>query len=122
MDSAFDRNQEATCYVGDLDGQVDEALLWELCVQVSTDCVSFAVPWKRTALSCTSHYATKLHRITRRSDPTIKRTAAFIHRARCAVLKAVRQTLRVHECDDFVRLRAIFAVCIEYERSIRQAT
>eukprot|EP00310_Coccolithus_braarudii_P015171 CAMPEP_0183356176 /NCGR_PEP_ID=MMETSP0164_2-20130417/43429_1 /TAXON_ID=221442 /ORGANISM="Coccolithus pelagicus ssp braarudi, Strain PLY182g" /LENGTH=238 /DNA_ID=CAMNT_0025529503 /DNA_START=156 /DNA_END=869 /DNA_ORIENTATION=+ len=33
MDAAFDRNQEATCYVGDLDGQVDEALLWELCVQ-----------------------------------------------------------------------------------------
>ena len=29
----FDRNQEATCYVGDLDGQVDEAILWELCVQ-----------------------------------------------------------------------------------------
>ena len=29
----FDRNQEATCYVGDLDSQVDEALLWELCVQ-----------------------------------------------------------------------------------------
>eukprot|EP00967_Tisochrysis_lutea_P135956 scaffold241934_cov24-Tisochrysis_lutea.AAC.1 len=34
MDGVFDRNQEATCYVGDLDSQVDEALLWELCVQV----------------------------------------------------------------------------------------
>ena len=29
----FDRNQEATCFVGDLDSQVDESLLWELCVQ-----------------------------------------------------------------------------------------
>ena len=28
-----DRNQEATCYVGDLDQQVSESLLWELCVQ-----------------------------------------------------------------------------------------
>ena len=34
MEGGFDRNQEATCYVGDLDGQVDEAVLWELCVQV----------------------------------------------------------------------------------------
>ena len=31
--AGFDRNQEATCYVGDLDGQVDEALLWEMMVQ-----------------------------------------------------------------------------------------
>ena len=30
---ADDRNQEATCYVGDLDAQVSETLLWELCVQ-----------------------------------------------------------------------------------------
>ena len=28
-----DRNQEATCYVGDLDPQVNESLLWELMVQ-----------------------------------------------------------------------------------------
>ena len=28
-----DRNQEATCYIGDLDPQVSESLLWELCVQ-----------------------------------------------------------------------------------------
>ena len=28
-----ERNQEATCYVGDLDSQVSEALLWELCLQ-----------------------------------------------------------------------------------------
>ena len=28
-----DRNQEATCYVGDLDAGVTESLLWELCVQ-----------------------------------------------------------------------------------------
>ena len=33
-----DRNQEATCYVGDLDSQVTEALLWELCVQVGAAC------------------------------------------------------------------------------------
>ena len=32
-DHSFDRNQEATCYIGDLDTQVTEALLWELCVQ-----------------------------------------------------------------------------------------
>ena len=31
---ADDRNQEATCYVGDLDQQISESLLWELCVQV----------------------------------------------------------------------------------------
>ena len=29
-----ERNQEATCYIGDLDTQMTEALLWELCVQV----------------------------------------------------------------------------------------
>jgi len=28
-----ERNQEATCYVGDLDAQVDESLLWELMLQ-----------------------------------------------------------------------------------------
>jgi splicing factor 3B subunit 4 len=28
-----ERNQEATCYVGDLDTKVSEALLWELCLQ-----------------------------------------------------------------------------------------
>ncbi|KAL3923054.1 MAG: hypothetical protein SGPRY_004344 [Prymnesium sp.] len=28
-----DRNQEATCYVGDLDQQCGESLLWELMVQ-----------------------------------------------------------------------------------------
>merc|ERR1712195_326376 len=28
-----ERNQEATCYVGDLDAQVDETLLWELMLQ-----------------------------------------------------------------------------------------
>jgi hypothetical protein len=27
------RNQEATCYVGDLDVKVDESLLWELMLQ-----------------------------------------------------------------------------------------
>lgn len=28
-----DRNQEATCYCGDLDPQVTESLLWECCLQ-----------------------------------------------------------------------------------------
>lgn len=28
-----DRNQEATIYVGNVDPQVTEELLWELCVQ-----------------------------------------------------------------------------------------
>jgi splicing factor 3B subunit 4 len=30
---AQDRNQEATCYVGNLDEQVTEELLWELFTQ-----------------------------------------------------------------------------------------
>ena len=34
MSMDTDRNQEATCYVGDLDGQVTESLLWEMMVQV----------------------------------------------------------------------------------------
>lgn len=28
-----ERNQDATLYVGDIDAQVDEALLWELMLQ-----------------------------------------------------------------------------------------
>ena len=31
--AGFDRNQDATVYVGDLDSQVEDALLWELFVQ-----------------------------------------------------------------------------------------
>ena len=30
---AQDRNQEATCYVGNLDEQVTDELLWELAIQ-----------------------------------------------------------------------------------------
>lgn len=30
---AQDRNQEATCYVGNIDPQANEELIWELCVQ-----------------------------------------------------------------------------------------
>jgi hypothetical protein len=30
---AADRNQEATCYVGNIDLQANEELIWELCVQ-----------------------------------------------------------------------------------------
>ncbi|PSC72717.1 Splicing factor 3B subunit 4 [Micractinium conductrix] len=30
---AADRNQEATCYVGNIDPQANEELIWELCVQ-----------------------------------------------------------------------------------------
>lgn len=31
---ASERNQDATCYVGNIDLKVTEDLLWELCVQV----------------------------------------------------------------------------------------
>lgn len=31
---ASERNQEATCYVGNIDLKVTEDILWELCVQV----------------------------------------------------------------------------------------
>lgn len=30
---AHDRNQEATCYVGNIDPQANEEIIWELCVQ-----------------------------------------------------------------------------------------
>jgi splicing factor 3B subunit 4 len=30
---AADRNQDATCYVGNIDVQANEELIWELCVQ-----------------------------------------------------------------------------------------
>ncbi len=29
----FERNQDATCYVGNLDPKVDDELLWELMIQ-----------------------------------------------------------------------------------------
>lgn len=34
-----DRNQEATCYVGNLDPRVTEALLWELMLQAGPVCM-----------------------------------------------------------------------------------
>lgn len=33
MGDVDERNQEATCYIGDLDPQVNESLLWEMCLQ-----------------------------------------------------------------------------------------
>ena len=41
-----DRNQEATVYVGNLDPQVTEELLWEVCVQAGP-VVSVYVPKDR---------------------------------------------------------------------------
>ncbi len=38
-----ERNQDATIYVGDLDAQVTEALLWELMLQVGHVGIIFVI-------------------------------------------------------------------------------
>ena len=64
MADVTDRNQEATLFVGELDAQVTESLLWELFLQVGPVgewqarvfallCAGADTVWRRSQSTCT---------------------------------------------------------------------
>lgn len=72
---AQDRNQEATCYVGNIDPQANEEIIWELCVQAGP-VGEYRLLGLRGGMSCAPLVAAEEHRASQGLG------AAFLHRLR----------------------------------------